>query len=87
VYKPGVMLYNEFSKAKNKILKENLKMTTVEKSQLNEILRVERKDNKVFIVKKKGNYFKLIVKNEEGNLVEIKDFRYKVNLDSYILNY
>ena len=62
-------------------------MTTVEKSQLNEILRVERKDNKVFIVKKKGNYFKLIVKNEEGNLVEIKDFRYKVNLDSYILNY
>jgi len=62
-------------------------MATVEKSQLNEILKVERKDNKVFIVKKKGNYFKLIVKNEEGNLVEIKDFRYKVNLDSYILNY
>ena len=62
-----------------------LKMRVTEKSWLNEILKVERKDGKVFIVKKKGNYFKLIVK-KEGNLVEVKDFRYEADLDNYILN-
>ena len=61
-------------------------MKIAEKSQLNGILKVERKDGKVFVVKKKGNYFKLIVKRE-GNLVEIKDFRYKTELDNYILNF
>ena len=60
-------------------------MRVAEKSQLNEILKVERKDGKVFVVKKKGNYFKLIVK-KEGDLVEIKDFRYEAEVDNYILN-
>jgi len=60
-------------------------MKVAERSQLNEILKVERKDGKVFVVKKKGNYFKLIVK-KEGDLVEIKDFRYEAEVDNYILN-
>ena len=55
------------------------------KSQLNEILEVVRKNEKVFITKKKGNYFKLIVK-EEGRLIEIKDFRYQAELNNYVLN-
>lgn len=55
-------------------------------SNLNEITKVVRKNEKVFVTKKKGNYFKLIVK-EKGILVEIKDFRYEAELNNYILNY
>jgi len=56
------------------------------KSNLDEILKVERKNGKVFVTKKKGNYFRLIVK-ENGVFVEIKDFRYEAELDNCVLNY